>query len=129
MKFPYGVECKLKENFSVVRETLERIGIANHKKKEIYPSCYLLHKRDTYYILHFKNLLKLDGKQVENFDENDQDRELNIALLLEKWGLIEIVDKEKVAKVKQSFVFVLPHSKRDEYKVIHKYQIGIRKTK
>lgn len=127
-KFSYGVEVNLKASFPVIRETLERVGIANNSKKEVYPSCYLLHKKGKYYVIHFKNLLKLDGKTVTNFDANDKNREDNIALLLEKWGLVEIVNKEQLEKTEPSFIFVLSHDKRNEYKIVHKYQIGTKKA-
>lgn len=122
--FNYGVEVKLNEPFSVVRETLERMGIANHNKKVLYPSCYLLHKKDKYYVIHFKNLLALDGKPVDNYTESDDCREKSIALLLQKWGLVDIIDLSKYDKLDPMFIFVLPHDKRRDYEIVHKYSIG-----
>lgn len=123
-EFNYGVKVKLIKPFSVIRETLERLGIVNHRKKELYPSCYILHKKEQYYIIHFKNLLKLDGKKVDNFDSADENREKSIALLLEKWGLIEILEKEKVQNLEPQFIYILPFDLRGEYQVVQKYQIG-----
>ena len=53
-----GVEIKLrdKNDFLKVRETLTRIGIASNRKKELYQSCHILHKRGEYAIVHFKEL-------------------------------------------------------------------------
>ena len=60
------VEVALKEpdDFLKVRETLTRIGVASRKEKKIYQSCHILHKRGKYYIVHFKELFALDGKQT-----------------------------------------------------------------
>jgi hypothetical protein len=52
----YGVEVKLVSDFLVIKETLERIGIANRKTQVITPSVYILHKQGKYYIIHFKEL-------------------------------------------------------------------------
>mgnify|MGYP003328624667 CR=1 FL=1 len=63
------LEVGLKEpdDFLKIRETLSRIGVASRKEKELFQSCHILHKRGKYYIVHFKELFKLDGKQ-SNFD-------------------------------------------------------------
>ena len=119
-----GVQIELLKPFAVVRESLERLGIINHKRKEIYPSCYILHKQGKYYIIHFKNLLKLDGKFVENFTIKDYNRECSIAVLLEKWGLVKLVDHPKYD---QEFIFVLPYNDREKYEIVHKYSIGTKK--
>ena len=57
-----GVPVKLtkKENYLVVKETLERIGVSPKNKKVLYQSCHIVHKNDSYIIAHFKELFKLD---------------------------------------------------------------------
>lgn len=122
-----GVEVELKEHFSIVRESLDRIGIASKDKKILNPSCYLLHKRGKYYIIHFKNLLKLDGKET-NYSEEDDIRQASIARLLEDWGLIEILDEEALPE-ENVFVFVLPFKEKEEWQIIHKYSIGNKRKK
>ena len=52
------------DNFLKVRETLTRIGVASRKEKKIYQSCHILHKQGKYYIVHFKELFALDGKNI-----------------------------------------------------------------
>ena len=83
------VEVVLKEpdDFLKVRETLTRIGVASRKERKIYQSCHILHKQGKYYIVHFKELFALDGKNT-NFSENDLQRRNRIAQLLSDWGLI-----------------------------------------
>ena len=61
------------DDFLKVRETLTRIGVASRKEKKIYQSCHILHKQGKYYIVHFKELFALDGKQT-NFSSNDLQR-------------------------------------------------------
>ena len=58
------LEVSLKEpdDFLKVRETLSRIGVASRREKKLWQSCHLLHKKGKYYIVHFKELFVLDGK-------------------------------------------------------------------
>ena len=58
------------DDFLKVRETLSRIGVASRKEKKLYQSCHILHKQGKYYIVHFKELFALDGKDT-NLSEND----------------------------------------------------------
>ena len=66
------VEIKLKEedDFLKVRETLTRIGVASKKDRVLYQSCHILHKKGLYYLVHFKELFALDGKETD-LSEND----------------------------------------------------------
>ena len=66
------LEVGLKEpdDFLKVRETLSRIGVASRKNKTLFQSCHILHKQGKYYIVHFKELFALDGKDT-NISEND----------------------------------------------------------
>ena len=60
------LEVGLKEpdDFLKVRETLSRIGVASRKEKKLYQSCHILHKQGRYFIVHFKELFALDGKNT-----------------------------------------------------------------
>ena len=60
------IEVALSEpdDFLKVRETLTRIGVASRKEKKLYQSCHILHKQGRYYIVHFKELFALDGKEL-----------------------------------------------------------------
>ena len=122
----YGIDVTLNAHFSVIRETLDRIGIANKEKMILNPSCYLLHKKGNYTISHFKQLLALDGKATD-FSDSDYDRTISIARLLEKWGLITIEDPELYDDLNSVFIFVLPFSEKEKWIIKHKYKIGTRK--
>ena len=53
------------EDFLKIKETLTRIGVASKKDRKLYQSCHILHKQGKYYIVHFKELFALDGKQTD----------------------------------------------------------------
>ena len=77
------VEVKLRnaEDFLKVRETLSRIGLASKKENTLYQSCHILHKQGKYYIVHFKELFLLDGKD-SSLSEGDVARRNRIVHLL-----------------------------------------------
>ena len=83
------------DDFLKVRETLSRMGVASRKERKLYQSCHILHKQGKYYIVHFKELFALDGKQT-NLTENDIARRNTIAQLMSDWGLISIETADKM---------------------------------
>ena len=85
------VTIKQPDDFLKVRETLTRIGVASRKDKTLFQSCHILHKQGKYYITHFKELFALDGKN-STLSENDIQRRNTIALLLQDWNLIDVVN-------------------------------------
>ena len=124
------VEVTLNEpdDFLKVRETLTRIGVASRKEKKIYQSCHILHKQGKYYIVHFKELFALDGKNT-NFSNNDLQRRNRIAQLLSDWGLIGIVDATRVEDLAPlNQIKVLSFKDKDEWTLESKYNIGRKKT-
>ena len=111
------VTIKQPDDFLKVRETLTRIGVASRKDKTLFQSCHILHKQGKYYITHFKELFALDGKN-STLTENDIQRRNTIALLLQDWNLIEVVNASLVEnKAPLSQIKVLPfkEKKRMEY--------------
>ena len=127
----YGIEDMLeisfKENddFLKIRETLTRIGVASRKDKTLYQSCHILHKRGKYYLVHFKELFALDGKE-SSITENDLARRNAIARLLEEWDLLSILDEEQSSAplAPMSQIKVLPHKEKPEWNLVAKYNIG-----
>ena len=75
------VKIEKEQDFLKIRETLTRIGVASRKENKLYQSCHILHKQGKYYIVHFKELFALDGKQT-NFSEEDKARRNTICNLL-----------------------------------------------
>ena len=119
------ITFKEKDDFLKIRETLTRIGVASRKEKELFQSCHILHKRGKYYIVHFKELFLLDGKQ-SNFDESDVSRRNTIIDLLQQWNLISIVDKTKIEEPKAplSQIKIVSFKEKQEWKLTAKYSIG-----
>ena len=124
------VEVTLNEpdDFLKVRETLTRIGVASRKEKKIYQSCHILHKQGKYYIVHFKELFALDGKNT-NLSVNDIQRRNRIIQLLSDWGLITVVKAEAIADVAPlNQIKVLAFKEKDQWTLESKYNIGRKKT-
>ena len=117
------------DDFLKVRETLTRIGVASRKERKIYQSCHILHKQRKYFIVHFKELFALDGKNT-NLSINDLQRRNRIVQLLLDWGLVSIVEesKEKIADLAPlNQIKVLSFKEKNEWRLESKYNIGRKK--
>jgi len=125
------VEVVLNEpdDFLKVRETLTRIGVASRKERKIYQSCHILHKQGRYFIVHFKELFALDGKNT-NLSLNDVQRRNRIVQLLVDWGLVSISaeSKEKISDLAPlNQIKVLSFKEKGEWTLESKYNIGRKK--
>jgi hypothetical protein len=117
------------DDFLKVRETLTRIGVASRKEKKIYQSCHILHKQGRYYLVHFKELFALDGKHA-NLTLNDVQRRNRIAQLLADWGLIGIVDADKIQDIAPlNQIKVLAFRDKQDWILETKYNIGSKKKR
>ncbi len=113
------------DDFLKVRETLSRIGVASRKERTLYQSCHILHRRGRYFITHFKEMFKIDGKQT-NLSENDLQRRNTIAKLLQDWGLVNIVSGlGETAPLSQ--IKVLSYKEKGDWALETKYSIGKKK--
>ena len=118
------VTIKQPDDFLKVRETLTRIGVASRKDKTLFQSCHILHKQGKYYITHFKELFALDGKN-STLSLNDIQRRNTIALLLQDWNLIDVVNTTLVEnKAPLSQIKVLPFKEKSDWNLVAKYNIG-----
>ena len=123
------IEVTLNEpdDFLKVRETLTRIGVASRKEKKIYQSCHILHKQGRYYIVHFKELFALDGKHA-NLTVNDVQRRNRIIQLLCDWGLVTVLEPERVTDIAPlNQIKVLAYKEKNEWVLETKYNIGKKK--
>ena len=123
------VEVTLNEpdDFLKVRETLTRIGVASRKEKKLYQSCHILHKQGKYYIVHFKELFALDGKHA-NLTLNDVQRRNRITQLIADWGLISVVDAERIQDIAPlNQIKVLSFKDKGDWILETKYNIGKKK--
>ena len=118
------LEVKLKEpdDFLKIRETLSRIGVASRKERKLYQSCHILHKQGKYFIVHFKELFALDGKDT-NLSENDIARRNTIAKLLGDWGLVKVKGSlEPIAPLSQ--IKIIAFKEKNDWTLETKYNIG-----
>jgi len=115
------------DNFLKVKETLTRIGVASKKDKKLYQSAHILHKQGRYFIVHFKELFILDNKE-SNISVSDIERRNAIALLLEDWGLLTVVNKptNNVHAI-MSQIKIVSYKEKNEWELVPKYQIGVKK--
>jgi len=115
------------DNFLKVRETLTRIGIASRKDKKLYQSCHILHKQGRYFIVHFKELFALDGKE-SNISISDIERRNAIALLLQDWELLTIVNKLDMDPASiLSQIKIVSYKEKTDWELVPKYNIGNKK--
>ena len=116
------VELKEPDDFLKIRETLSRIGVASRKDKVLYQSCHILHKQGKYFIVHFKELFALDGKQT-NLSENDIARRNTISRLLSDWGLVKIKgETDPAAPLRQ--IKIISFKDKNDWTLETKYNIG-----
>jgi hypothetical protein len=112
------------DDFLKVRETLTRIGVASRKEKKLYQSAHILHKQGRYFITHFKELFALDGKHA-NLTVNDVQRRNRIVRLLSDWGLITVVDQDKILDIAPlNQIKVLAYKDKGDWILEQKYNIG-----
>lgn len=117
------------DDFLVIKETLERMGICTIPKggeKTLYQSCHILFKRGQYAIMHFLELFELDGRG-NNFSNDDRLRRNLIAKRLEEWGLLKILNPELVKEsAPQSSITIIPYDSKSDgsVKFVQKYKIG-----
>jgi len=121
---PSETEEGKRADFLKVMETLTRIGIASRKEKKLYQSAHILHKQGKYYIVAFKEMFLLDGREA-TLTEEDFTRRNIIASRLEEWGLVNIVNKKSVENDgKTAYIKILPFKEKNEWGLISKYSIG-----
>lgn len=116
------------DSFLKIKETLTRIGVASKKDNILYQSCHILHKQGRYYLVHFKELFALDGKETD-ISISDIERRNTIAVLLQDWNLLKIVDINKAAqRTSLSSIKILTYGEKDKWTLSAKYSIGVRKN-
>lgn len=115
------------DNFLKVKETLTRIGVASKKDKKLYQSAHILHKQGRYFIVHFKELFILDNKE-SNISVGDIERRNAIAILLEDWGLLKIVQKP-ISNTQSvlSQIKIVSYKEKSEWELVPKYNIGLKR--
>lgn len=119
------------DSFLKIIETLSRIGIASKKEKKLTQTAHILQKKKNYYIVHFKEMFLMDGRESDISEEDIQRRNL-IALLLEEWGLCTIV-KPSIEDLEDNCadprrIKILKHSEKGDWTLVQKYRLGKKKS-
>jgi len=114
------LEIKPLVDIKIIKESLNRMGIANKKKRVLYPSCYLYERENEFFLVHFKEMFLLTRENAYNsICEDDILRKNAIAFCLKNWNLIEVNDED--IEPHNKMVFVLPFSEKKNWIVSHKF--------
>lgn len=134
---PYLIEVDLSPekstNFRIIKENLERYGIANKASKVLYQVCHILQKKEKHYIVHYNVMHLLDKKPnmvtLENVCHN-----IIVAKSLEKWGLLKIIDSDslrididqvKIQKLANvSPLCIVSHGDKDNWEFVKQHTLG-----
>jgi hypothetical protein len=69
----------------------------------------------------------LDGKDT-NISTSDIERRNTIAILLQDWNLLKVVDAEKTQnRTSLSSIKILSYAEKPQWQLVQKYAIGVRK--
>ena len=120
------LEILPKTELSVIEETLSRIGVCDKKNKILYPSCLLYKDIDSkYYIAHFKEmfLIRQTKASYNNISEEDLIKLNSIALLLEDWGLVDVISFDDLDEIETVYVYVLPHLEKKNWLIKNKFNV------
>lgn len=116
--------------FLKVKETLTRIGLYSKAegKQVLIQSCHILHKRGEYAIVHFKEMFSLDHRD-STFTVQDEARRDAIALLLQEWGLLSLIDNPETQEAERSAAKfkVIPFKDKGNWILRSKYTFAQRK--
>lgn len=114
--------------FSKIVETLTRMGVPSKTEKTLSQTAHILHKQGKYYIAHFKEMMSLDGKSTDITD-GDLARRNRIVQMLSDWGLCKVVDHSKLDPLGHpNIVKVVKFSEKDQWTLVPKYTIGVKKV-
>lgn len=121
----YGTEVILehRNDFLKIMETLTRIGIADKRTKTLYQTCHILHKRDRYAIIHFKELLALDGQEIEPSVEDIARRD-GITRELERFKLLKIRFPDELWTGEPQKFSIIKHKDKSDWTLVSKHSLG-----
>ncbi len=116
--------------FSKIKSVLGRTGVTNTNdgRKYLYTTLVsVTHpKTQENYLLHFKQALKLEGKSISDWKDEDTHRLHNIAHLLTNWGYIKPLSELKCYNPDVTFR-VLTYVESMDWNIIKKYTVNYAK--
>lgn len=119
------IEIRPKTRIRFIEECLERLGVGSNLNKVLQPSCYVIKISNKWFIVHFKEIFGLTGGRIE-WKNDDKQRRNEIARMLEKWNMIEVIDKSKIVKTEEDDyvkIYKIKHNERENYVINHKINI------
>src|SRR5574343_323875 len=121
-KIPFYVPLEIKlhksDDFLRIRETFTRIGVGSFSKKTLWQTCHIHHHKGKYYILHFLEMLIMDGHNVKIGPE-DIKRRNSVANLIEQWGLCKITST--IGELSSQKLRIIPFKEKNEWSLNSKY--------
>uniref|UniRef100_A0A6C0JT40 Translation repressor protein n=1 Tax=viral metagenome TaxID=1070528 RepID=A0A6C0JT40_9ZZZZ len=121
-----GVEIELPDDecFLKIQETLTRIGIPT-KDYKLFQTAHILHKQGRFWIVHFKEMFILDGRE-SNVSDDDIARRNTISKLLQDWELVKILNFRSIEGnlAPISDIKIIKHSEKFRWELLPKYTIG-----
>lgn len=125
------VELVKEDSFLIVMETLQRMGMVSIEgdKKTLYQSCHILHKQGRYYILHFREMYALDGKEMK-IPVDDITRRNGISKALSNWGIIRIPNSDFLLTEETCSldrIRIISHKEKEEWNLKTMYKMGNKK--
>lgn len=110
--------------FAIVRETLTRMGHARESGTELVQVAHILSKKGKYFIIHFKLLYELDGR-FSTFGTRDEGQMNTIAALLERWGMVKIVNKDRLKIFADPRdIDLVRHGDKQKWNLVARYKFG-----
>lgn len=115
-----------REEFLKARETLTRMGKISSDGKSLEQTCFLLHKRGQYAIMHWLEMREMDGEDVI-LSAADLAHRNAVAYLLDQWALVDLEDPDMVEddqRASPGSVTVIPYKEKNKYELRPLYEIG-----
>lgn len=115
---PMEIKLRQSDDFLRIRETLTRVGVGSFAKKTLWQTCHILHDKGKYYVLHFLELLAMDGQRVKITPE-DIRRRNTVTSLLCQWGLCDTV--KPIGECSDQKLRIISYSEKHEWSLLSKY--------
>ena len=114
---PLEVTINTSDDYLRVRETLTRIGVGSFANKTLWQTCHIQYDSGKYYIMHFLEVLLMNGEDVSIRPE-DIMRRNTVASLIVDWGLCSFV--RTPGKLSDQMLRIIPYKEKGQWKLLSK---------
>lgn len=115
------IEPLSRPDFLKVRETLTRIGYS--QDGTLFQTCFVLHKRGRYYVVHYREMQALDGKPVVP-GPLDVEHRNGVASLLAQWKGLGVRPIGTLEPFQKEGIKVIHFEEKAQWKLEPRYKIG-----